>query len=143
MSETYERDFYTWAKQQADLARARSSNQLDWDNVAEELEGLSRSEYRELRSNFVILIAHLLKWIVQPERRGRSWLGSIAEQRREIAAHLGDNPGLRSREQEAFGEAYTIAVARATAETELEESAFPAAAPFTLEQSLDGAWLPD
>ncbi len=49
MSKTYEADFYTWAISQADAARRRSANEVDWDNVAEELESLARSEFRELR----------------------------------------------------------------------------------------------
>ena len=40
----YERDFYAWLKDQAAKLRARSHNELDWDNLAEEIESLGGSE---------------------------------------------------------------------------------------------------
>jgi hypothetical protein len=143
MSTVYKSDFHAWAKEQAELARLRSANALDWDNVAEELDALSRSEYRELRSRYIVLIAHLLKWLAQPERQSRSWRATIDEQRREIAQHLLDNPSLKPRLQEAFTEAYPIALARAAAETDLEYAAFPAAPPFTPEQARDEGFWPE
>jgi Domain of unknown function DUF29 len=143
MSDTYDNDFYTWAREQAALARARSSNELDWDHIAEELEGLSRSEYRELRARFIVLMAHLLKWAVQPQRRSRSWTATIREQRRAIVRHLNENPGLIAREGEAFHEAYASARDYAITQTDLEEKHFPTEAPFTLEQVRDADWLPE
>jgi ribosomal protein L29 len=142
MASVYETDFYSWAKEQAELARNRSANALDWDNVAEELEGLSRSEYRELRSRLIVLLAHLLKWTAQPDKRSNSWTATIREQRRAIARHLADNPGLTVRVQEAFDQAYPSARDYAIAQTNLDESTFPQAAPFTLEQAQDANWLP-
>ena len=41
----YEDDFYAWLIQQADLLRARRFEDLDLEHVAEELEGLSKSEF--------------------------------------------------------------------------------------------------
>ncbi len=143
MSKTYEADFYTWAMTQADAARRRSANEVDWDNVAEELEILGRGEARELKSRYVVLLTHLLKWVYQAERRGRSWANTIANQRDEIADHLAHNPGLAPREAEEFSKAYHLARRDASSETELDLDTFPETPPFTLEQAKDGAWLPD
>ena len=44
----YETDFYDWTKAQADTLRRRAANELDWDNLAEEIETLGRSERREI-----------------------------------------------------------------------------------------------
>ncbi len=74
---------------QSDAARRRAGNELDWDGVSEELRLLGVSEERELRSRYVVLFVHLLKCIVQPERRSRSWENTIAVQRDEIALHRG------------------------------------------------------
>ena len=101
MSDLYDEDFYTWTLRQADAARRRSANELDWDRVAEELEALSRSEARELFSRYVVLLQHLLKWIAQPDARSRSWQNTIANQRDAIARHLTQNPGLKSRDADA------------------------------------------
>jgi hypothetical protein len=64
----HQTDFYGWTQEQAALARSRSANALDWDNIALELETLGKTEVRELRSRFVVLMSHLLKLMMQPER---------------------------------------------------------------------------
>lgn len=143
VDDLYETDFYHWARRQADLARRRSSNELDWDNIAEELEGLSRSEARELFSRYQVLLTHLLKWIVQPERRCRSWRNTIANQRDAIARHLLDNPSLKAREAAEFAAAYVAARRDASSETDLDVTAFPEAPPFSLEQAKDEAYWPE
>jgi hypothetical protein len=139
----YERDFYSWALAQAAAARAKDAAALDWDNLAEELEGLSRTEARELHSRYQVLLAHLLKWLVQPERQSRSWRNTIAEQRRAIARHLHQNPGLRSKDAEEFLDAYGIARLVASTETDLDVTVFPEEPPFTIAQAKDPDFLPE
>lgn len=140
--ELYEADFYTWALRQADKLRAHDRD-LDWDNLAEEIEALSRSEARELRSRYILLLTHLLKWLFQPERRGASWEVTIKRERKEIEDHLNANPGLKSRRDELFGEAYAIARLDAALETSLPEATFPETNPFTVAQAMDEAFWPE
>jgi hypothetical protein len=40
----YDQDFSAWTQQQAALLRARNWHQLDYDNVAEELEALGKRD---------------------------------------------------------------------------------------------------
>jgi hypothetical protein len=79
----YETDFYAWALHNAQLLREGKFSELDVDHLVEELEDMGNNK-PELASRFIILIAHLLKWEYQPERRGRSWERSIDEQRSQI-----------------------------------------------------------
>ncbi|MDX1655103.1 MAG: DUF29 domain-containing protein [Candidatus Competibacteraceae bacterium] len=58
----YERDFHAWAQGQAALARAGHSDALDLENLAEELEGMARSDRRAMESRLEVLLMHLLKW---------------------------------------------------------------------------------
>ncbi len=44
----YEQDFFAWSEEQGRLLRARSGVGLDWDNLAEEIETLGRSERSEV-----------------------------------------------------------------------------------------------
>ncbi len=143
MSKTYDDDFYTWAMTQADAVRRRSANEIDWENIAEELESLGKGEARELFSRYVVLLTHLLKWLYQPERRGTSWSATIAIQRRMLARHLRQNPGLKSSEPDEFLDAYGVARLKAHKESKLDLAVFPDAPPFTLEQVKDDAWLPE
>ena len=92
----YQRDYYTWALQQARALRARSAEALDWENLAEEVEGLARAEAWELENRLEILLVHLLKWRYQPAKRSRSWRLMIREQRHRLAQLIDENPGLRS-----------------------------------------------
>ena len=42
VSDLYDSDFALWSERQADALRRRDGNEIDWDNVAEEIESLSR-----------------------------------------------------------------------------------------------------
>lgn len=143
MSTLYDTDTFTWAMRQADALRRRSANEIDWDNVAEEIESVGKTEARELRSRYVIVLLHLLKWTFQPEKRSRSWEITIRTQRGLIAEHLGGNPGLKSRRDELFASAYFEARAEAALQTDLPIDTFPETNPFTLAQAMDPDFWPD
>ncbi len=139
----YDRDFHAWANEQAALARSRAHNGMDWDNVAEELEGLGKQQQSELKSRYEVLLMHLLRWLYQPEGRGRSWRNTIRIQRRELATHLRKNPSVKAADAELFVEAYDRARLQASTETDLDEDVFPGEPPFTREQTLDEAFWPE
>jgi len=139
----YERDFYTWTKEQGARLRARAHNDIDWENVAEEIESLGRSERRELAHRLEILIAHLLKWRHQPELRGRSWSVTIANQRHAIQALLKESPSLKPMLEAMFLNAYPDGARRAAEEAWRFEGDFPASPPFDLDEALDESFLPD
>ena len=45
---------------------------VDWANLIEEIEEMSRRERKSLKSNLVVILLHLLKWQYQPEARSGS-----------------------------------------------------------------------
>ena len=57
----YAVDPYTWSKVQADALRRRDFAAIDWENVAEEIETVGRSEKRALASYCERAVEHLLK----------------------------------------------------------------------------------
>jgi hypothetical protein len=142
MSHAYDDDYYTWTKTQSDALKRRSANELDWDLLSQELDAWGQSEERELNSRFRVLLTHLLKWIVQSERRSRSWESTIKVQRRDLARHILKNPGLKNVEGEEFADAYQASRLIASAETDLELALFPASPPFTMDQAKDENWWP-
>jgi Domain of unknown function DUF29 len=143
MTDLYDADYWAWTQKQAEALRRRSGNELDWDLLAQELDALGATEERELRSRYIVLIAHLLKWAYQPDRRSRSWTNTIANQRADIANHLQRNPDLKSMEEASFLGAYSNARREASSETDLDLDVFPTAPPFTKEQAKNEDWLPD
>jgi len=137
MSNTlYEHDFYAWANEQAALLRAGKVAAADIANVAEEIESMGRAERNELTNRLTVLLAHLLKWDVQPERRGRSWLLTIREQRLQAGRTLKQNPSLRPLLSEIMADAYEVALISAQRETDLPEDAFPAECPWTFDRAM-------
>ena len=143
MSTEYETDFYGWAQEQAALLRAGNAAAADWDNIAEEIESLGRSEKRELVNRLAILLTHLLKWRFQPGFRGASWNSTIREQRVRLRNHLLDNPSLKSRLDKSYAQAYELAVIAAARESGLAESAFPQTPPFAVAEAMDADFWPD
>ena len=74
VGELYEQDFFLWTKEQAVALRlAKNSNlPLDWENLAEEIESLGKSDRRELRSQIRRILRHLLKLEASPSVEPRA-----------------------------------------------------------------------
>jgi hypothetical protein len=149
MGTLYDRDFYSWTLEQAKAlrlaagARINTPASLDWENLAEEIESLGKSQASELRSRYFQLLAHLLKWQFQPDRRSGSWRGTIGEQRLQLAVLLEDNPGLKPKRLPLFERAYADARKLASLETGLPLDGFPRHCPWTLAQATDEDFWPD
>lgn len=138
----YEDDFVVWLEDQAGRARRGEIESLDLENIAEELEGMARSDRREIRNRLTVLLVHLLKYIAQPRRRSSGWLGTIGEQRSRIGTVIDDSPSLRPFPSSVLDQCFGDARSRAALETRLPETAFPERCPFAVEQVLDPRWLP-
>jgi Domain of unknown function DUF29 len=138
----YEEDFVAWLEDQARHARRGEIDALDLDNIAEELDGMARSDRREIRNRLTVLLAHLLKSSARPGRPSASWLGTIAEQRDQIAILLEDSPSLRGYPSEIIGRCYPSARRNAARQMRMRESVFPERCPFGIGEILDHAWLP-
>jgi hypothetical protein len=126
----YDEDLLAWAEQQVAHLRAGQLDRLDVQHLIDELEAMAGKLRRELKNRLRILVAHLLKWQVQPKRRSRSWAATIAEQRDQIEALLEENPSLRRDLEDVARSAYPRAVRLAAIETGLSRQAFPAELPY-------------
>jgi Domain of unknown function DUF29 len=130
----YDTDFVAWLEEQAAHLRAGRLAALDIENVAEELEGLMKSQRQQSENRLEILILHPLKWDHQPNERANRWRPSVAEQRSRIRRLLRDSPSLERTLEEAAREVYAEAVEQAAIETQLSETAFPPMLPYSVEQ---------
>jgi len=138
----YEEDFVAWLEDQAQHARRGEIDALDLENIAEELEGMARSDRREIRNRLTVLLVHLLKYRFQPHRRSSGWLGTIGEQRSRIATVIDDSPSLRAFPSAIVGQCYAEARLRTAVQARLPQATFPAECPFGIAEVLDLAWLP-
>jgi hypothetical protein len=102
MSDLYDTDVVTWSERQAALLRQRAAGELvndreiDWSNVAEEIEDVGRSEFRAVRSHLIQALLHDLK--------AEAWPTSLdaPHWRAEARGHRGDardafTPSMRQR----------------------------------------------
>jgi hypothetical protein len=136
-SNLYHADFYAWAQEQASLLRAGNLAAADIAHIAEEIESIGRTEKRELVNRLSVLTLHLLKYQYQPTRRSPSWQATICVQRRDLAAHMADNPSLKAVMPAGIKRAYDKTVIEAGAETDLLKSTFPQHCPGTFKDMLN------
>lgn len=139
----YDADYLAWITEQVSRLQARDLEHLDVKHLIEELEGMGKSDRRALSGNLRILLAHLLKWQYQPQRRSGSWLSSIKEHRRRIAEALEDSPSLKSALLTVLENCYEDAKDLAATETELPLETFPLVCPFVVEELLNINFLPE
>ena len=136
-------DFHAWTQEQLGLIRSGRIDELDLSHLQEEIESMGASERRELGNRLAVLLAHLLKWQFQPERRGASWRLTIEEQRQRSARVLRQNPSLKSRLDEIFQDAYADARLISARETGIDKSVFPDEPPYSVAQAFDVEFYPD
>lgn len=143
-SSLYEADFFAWVEQQSLLLKQGRLEELDLVNLIEEVEGLSRSDKRALKSQVIRVLKHLLKLNYQPNAFYylNSWRSSVAEGRSQIKLILQDSPSLKPYLEQVFAECYQNALEEAVAETGLSLSKFPRQCPYLLEKVLDVRFWP-
>jgi hypothetical protein len=145
MNTLHDADTARWAEEQAALLRRRAelanNDELDWLHLAEEIESVVASEKREVRSRLALIIQHLLKWQYQLALRSRSWETILHVQRRDLLDVLADSPSLRPFATSDLTASFVHG--RHDAEQETGLLHLPVDCPWTLDQVLDQAFLPD
>ena len=141
----YDQDVVLWANEQAALLRAGRFAELDIANIAEEIEDVGKAEQRELASHMAVLLMHLLKWAFQSEKRTRSWLLTIGNQRHRVHRRLRRTPSLKAllADPEWQEDMWIDATQDASKETGLPLELFPRTCPWSLSDVLAEGWLPE
>lgn len=131
----YEVDETAWLEATAELIRQGRLYAVELGTLAEYLTDTARRDRREVYGRLVTLLAHLLTWDYQPDRRSGSWQGTILEQQRELHQLL-ESGTLRNHAVAVFGDAYADARKQAAAETGMVRGTFPEECPWDLEGAL-------
>ena len=139
----YEQDYCLWLEMTTKLLQERQLNDIDFEDLIEELEGMSRREKDALFSNLQVVLIHLLKYRYQQSKRSNSWRSSIREHRKRVTRAFKNSPSLKSYFSEIFTECYQDARELAADGTGLAIETFPEQCPFTKEEILDTDYLPE
>jgi Domain of unknown function DUF29 len=145
-SQLYDDDYYAWVQDQVRALREHRTEEVDWENVAEEIDDLGKSVRWSVESHLETLVEHLLKLAYTQgmirARNARLWEGTVRLARHRIRRRLAQNPSLRSKLAELFADAYGAGRIRAISRTKLPENSITATPPWTLEQALDDNFVP-
>jgi Domain of unknown function DUF29 len=145
-SDLYEHDYYAWLQDQMRALREHRIEDVDWENVAEEIEDLGKSERRTVEGQLARLTEHLLK--LQYARgmfrdyNARGWRGSVEGARFAIRKLLQESPSLRPRLAEMLVDAYHAGRIEALRDPGLSRDEVPTSSPWPLEQLMDDTFLP-
>jgi hypothetical protein len=136
----YERDILAWSEQQADLIRRLGpglrANDLDWANIAEEIESVGRSELHSVESFLVQIIAHVLKIRAWPDNPACGhWMAEILTFQSD--AHSRFSPSMRQRINLQVRYASGVKIFRASDSRRPGQRNLPDDNPFALDDLLN------
>jgi hypothetical protein len=132
----YHEDEYGWLMEQAGLLRAGRLEEIDRASLVEFLTDMASTHRTAWQSALTVLLHHMLKALVQPERMTRSWLLTIRVQQRQARLLMEDNPGMRQYLPTLYAKAYADARGDASAETGIAIGRFPVDNPWALDDAL-------
>ena len=81
MSDLYDTDIALWSEQQARLLRRHAAGKpvnnddLDWQNIAEEIESLAKSDRREIRNRLAVDLHAPVEVACPAGGKGGGWRG--------------------------------------------------------------------
>jgi predicted RNase H-like HicB family nuclease len=143
MADLYEKDLVIWAEEQEKALLELRTDDVDFENVAEEIRCFGIKQIHELSEHTRSLITTLLKWKYCRNAREKyehltcTWYVQIGDDRIGIEVPLDCSPSLQSRVPEILADVYPHAVWRASMETGRKESHFPETLEWTLEEMMD------
>ncbi len=132
----YEADEHAWIARQIEALRSGRLAELDRANLVEYLTDMTIRDRRELKSRLAVLLQHLLKVRMQPERLSRSWRVTILTEQREVSEIVTGTPSLGAQAGTLLVEVYPDAVRLASTETGIPVRDFPKSSPWTVQEAL-------
>jgi len=141
-TDLYERDFFQWTFRNAQLLREGRLRESDIEHIAEEIEDMGKRDQRAVWNNLRVLILHLIKWNLQPQKRSPSWKGSVIEHRSRLARLFYDSPSLKAYALCNLDDIYREAAENALTEMGMPKDT-PEKCPWHFDQILDRAFFPD
>ena len=99
LKQLYHQDLNLWRQEIINAIQNQQLEDMDWDNLIEEINDMTASERRALRSYTKRLIEHILKlkyWNNEKKYNRRSWEKEVVNFREEIKSILEESPSLNN-----------------------------------------------
>ncbi len=120
----YEQDILLWVEDTVNKLKNHDFKNLDIDNLIEEVESLGISQKKELISQLMVLLEHLLKRLyVDLPYDYNGWERTIRNQRNALELLIKDAPSLKTRWDDSFIVGWEIALK--TVRKEYRQVSFP------------------
>ena len=141
----YDQDYQLWLETTLEQLRNSEYSQVDWENLLEEIEAMTRRDKRALKSLLTRLFEHFLKlayWEKEREYNQAGWKREIRNFRIQIKRLLKDSPSLKPYLAEIIEECYQDSIKLSGDTMQISTTIFPAQSIANIEQILDENWLP-
>jgi hypothetical protein len=99
LKQLYHQDLNLWRQEIINAIQNKQLENMDWDNLIDEINDMTASERRALRSYTKRLIEHILKlkyWNSEKEYNQRGWKKEVVNFREEIKSILEESPSLNN-----------------------------------------------
>jgi len=134
----YETDVVEWSERQADLLRRRAANEIDWDNIAEEIESVGSEQRHAVESLLTNIMQHLLQISSWPEALAADhWRHEVDVWRVQVERRFRRGPKLRTEAEGWLPDLYADAIkSMYRAVDGVPRPPMPDACPFSLAELL-------
>ena len=143
-STVYDDDILEWSEQQAAAlrraahARPNVSNEIDWENVAEEIESVGRSEFASVVSYLHQILVHLIKGVSVPEATPLlHWRSEVVAFHRNMLDRISPSMHARIDLSKLWRQALVQAAADLAVHGQTVAVGLPRECPLGLDQVLD------
>ena len=127
LKQLHNEDLNLWLEEIATAIKNKDFNNMDWDGLLEEIEDMTASQKRALRSYTKRLIEHILKlqyWTIEKEYNQKGWRREVINFRNEVKEILEDSPSLRKYLQDNYAAWYKKSVNAMRQEFEIPDNNF-------------------
>lgn len=102
LKKLYEEDFPLWAEINLELLKEKAYHLVDWENLLEEMEDMTRRDLDACISQLARILEHLYKWdnfrsLAGGKYAGMDWIRSVEDARDEIKGMFKEYPSLKNR----------------------------------------------
>jgi len=142
----YETDYMLWLEKTLEQIKHKQIDQIDWDNLAEEIEGLGIALHHKIDSYLRRILIYLLLYkysTIERKKSGSDWRDKIIDLQDELESLLEQSKTLYNYFLSRIDLIYLRARRGVIQKKQLDSSIFPEKCPFSESELLDFNFYPE